>query len=88
MDTLLRALARLVAGRSYVFQPMARRYRFNKIVKCPETDQAAEVLVNAYPGTVSTVKKKPSSIRNCSLWPSRRGCTRSCLEQVAERSRR
>lgn len=78
MDALLTALARLALGRFYVFQPMAKRYRLKKVVRCPETDQAAEILLNAYPSTTSKGGKKPS-IRNCSLWPSRRGCTQSCL---------
>jgi len=72
MNALLTLLARLARGEFYVFQPMASRYRLKKIVKCPETDQAAEILLNAYPGT-------KSSIRNCSLWPGRKGCTRTCL---------
>jgi len=76
MDALLTALARLAPGQFYVFQPMARRYRSKKLVNCPETDQPAEILFIAYPGT-------KSSIRNCSLWPSRRGCARTCLSQAA-----
>jgi hypothetical protein len=83
MDALLTALARLARGQ-YVFQPMARRYRSKKIVRCPETDQAAEILLNAYPSIMSKARNKPS-IRNCSLWPSRRGCTQSCLRYAADR---
>ncbi len=73
MNALLTALAMLARGRFYVFQPMAGRYRLKKVVKCPETDQPAEVLLNAYPGT-------KSSIRGCSLWPGRRSCTRTCIK--------
>ncbi len=87
MDALLTALARLARGQFHVFQPMARRYRLNKIVRCPETDQAAEVLLNTYPSATSKAKRK-LSIRNCSLWPNRRGCTQSCLRQAADLSRR
>ena len=81
MDALLTALARLVGGQFHVFQPMARRYHFKKIVKCPETDEAAEILLKAYPSTTAKVGKKPS-IRNCSLWPSRRGCMQSCVDRL------
>jgi hypothetical protein len=79
MNAFIKALAAAASGRVYVFQPMAKRYRLKKIVNCPETDQAAEILFDAYPG------KQLSSIRNCSLWPSRRGCTQRCLTQAAVR---
>jgi len=82
MNAFIKALTRAALGRVYVFQPMAKRYRLKKIVNCPETDQAAEILFDAYPS------KQPSSIRNCSLWPSRRGCMQSCLTQAAVRSGR
>jgi hypothetical protein len=78
MNALLTALARVARGQFYVFEPMAKRYHLRKIVNCPETDQAAEILLNAYP---SRAKRKPS-IRNCSLWPNRKGCTQSCLGQA------
>jgi hypothetical protein len=87
MNGFLTIFTRLALGRFYVFQPMARRYRLSKIVRCPETDQAAEVLLNAYPSATSKAKKEPS-IRKCSLWPSRRGCTERCLSQAAGRSGR
>ena len=85
MNTLLTALARLARGQFYVFQPMASRYRLKKIVKCPETDQPAEILVDAAPSSAPKARRKPWSIRNCTLWPSRRGCTQSCLSEAAGR---
>ena len=63
-----------------VFRPMASRYRYKKVVRCPETDQPAEILVDASQASLSGSKKKPLTIRNCSLWPKRKGCTRTCLE--------
>ena len=88
MNALLTMFARLALGRLYVFQPMASLYRSKKIVKCPETDQPAEILVDASPSTAPRAGRKPWSIRNCSLWPSRKGCTESCLRQPAGRSGR
>ena len=87
MNTFLRVLAGPAFHRFYVFQPMVGHYRLKKIVKCPETDQAAEILLNTYPSAISGAKKKPS-IRYCSLWPGRRGCTQTCLTQAADRSGR
>lgn len=80
MNILLKMLASLALGRFYVFQPMASRYRSKKIVKCPETDQPAEIFVDASPSTSSRARRKSLSIRNCSLWPARKGCTRGCLK--------
>ena len=88
MNAFIKALTAVAGGRFWVFQPMAGRYRLKKIVKCPETEQAAEILLNTYPSTLPKAGQKPSSIRNCSLWPSRRGCTQSCLTQAVIRSGR
>jgi hypothetical protein len=61
-----------------VFRPMASRYRYRKIVKCPEIAGPAEILINASPASSS--KGKRSAVRNYSLWPKRKGCTQSCLK--------
>lgn len=67
-------------GGLFVFLPMASRYRYKKVVKCPETDQPAEILVDASPMPSSSgSRKKPFTIRKCSLWPKRKGCTQNCL---------
>jgi hypothetical protein len=63
-----------------VFRPMASRYRYRKIVKCPETAGTAEIFINAFPTSSPEFQKKRLIIRNCSLWPKRKGCTRSCLK--------
>ena len=78
MNTLFSIFARLAMGRCYVFMPMASRFHIKKVVKCPESDQPAEILVDRTPGSTSRPKKKLFSIRNCSLWPKRKGCTQTC----------
>ena len=78
MNTLFSTLAWLATGRSFVFMPMAGRFHIKKVVKCPESDQPAEILVDRAPGSASKPKKKLFSIRNCSLWPKRKGCTQTC----------
>ena len=79
MNTLWMLLAVLGMGGLFVFFPMASRYRYKKIVKCPEADEPAEILVDASHAS-SGPKKKPWTIRNCSLWPKRKGCTQTCLK--------
>ena len=80
MNTLLKMLARLALGRFYVFRPMASRYRHKQIVKCPESGQPAQILVDAFSSATHRARKKPLSIRNCSLWPTKKGCTQSCIK--------
>jgi hypothetical protein len=58
--------------------PMGKLFRSKKVVKCPETGEAAEILVDTSPGARLKPKKKRFSIRNCSLWPKRKGCTQTC----------
>jgi hypothetical protein len=79
MNTLW-SIARFAPGRLYIFRPMASRFRYKKTVRCPESDQPAEILVDASPGSPLKPKKKLFSIRNCSLWPKKKGCTQDCLK--------
>jgi hypothetical protein len=80
MNTLLKMLAGPALGRFYVFRPMASRYRHKQTVKCPESGQPAQILVDASPSPTSRPRKKPLSIRNCSLWPAKKNCTQSCIK--------
>ncbi|HWP58623.1 MAG TPA: hypothetical protein VNL14_12100 [Candidatus Acidoferrales bacterium] len=75
MNGLLAMLGTIAIGALYVFQPMAKRYRYRKVVTCPETGQPAQVLVDAS----ARHGEKPVRIGNCSLWPKRKGCTQSCV---------
>ena len=78
MNSLFATFARTALGKHYVFMPMGRLFRSKKVVRCPEFDQPAEILVDTTPGPSAKPKKKLFSIRNCSLWPKRKGCTQSC----------
>ena len=62
-----------------VFLPMAKRHRTKKVVQCPETDQPAEIVVDN--GPWYRFRKVGVTIRHCSLWPKRKGCTETCLSQ-------
>jgi hypothetical protein len=78
MNALFSMLARIAIGKQYVFTPMGKLFRSKKVVICPESGQPAEILVDATPSPSAKAKKKLFSIRNCSLWPKRKGCTQSC----------
>ena len=62
-----------------VFLPMASRYRYRKIVKCPDSAEPAEILIDAFPTSSPPVRKKRVAIRSCGLWPQKKACTQSCL---------
>jgi len=78
VNTFLRMLERFATGKRYVFAPMSKLFHTKKIVRCPETDELAEILVDTAPSPSARPKKKRFSIRNCSLWPKRKDCTQSC----------
>ena len=78
VNTFLWTLARLAVAKRYVFMPMGKLFYIKKIVKCPESDEPAEILVDTTPSTSAKPKKKLFSIRHCSLWPKRKNCTQSC----------
>jgi hypothetical protein len=78
VNALFSTLAKLAIGRRGVFMPIGKLFRSKKVVKCPEFDEPAEILVDATPSPSAKPKKKLFAIRNCSLWPKRKGCTQSC----------
>jgi hypothetical protein len=78
MNSLFSTFSRMAIGRHYVFMPMGKLFRSKRVVRCPEFDQPAEITVDAAPSRSSKPRKKLFSIRNCSLWPKRKGCTQSC----------
>lgn len=79
MNALFTIAAMLAIGGLCVFLPMASRFRHRRVVKCPETDQPAEIIVDASPTSSPRSGKKSPAIRKCSLWPKRKGCTQNCL---------
>ena len=59
-----------------------QRYRSKKVVRCPETKGLAEVDIDAPRAAFSSAFGKPRlRIKNCTLWPKRRGCGEGCLRQ-------
>jgi hypothetical protein len=69
-----------------VFLPLLARplprYRYRKMLRCPETGQDAEVSIDATRAAISSFTAAGLKARNCSLWPERRGCSRKCLERA------
>jgi hypothetical protein len=62
------------------FPALASRFRYRKIVQCPETAAIARIVIDASPTSAPKFEKKRLIVRNCSLWPKRKGCAEDCLE--------
>jgi hypothetical protein len=79
VKTLLKNLASLALGPFYVFRPMGRRYRYTQIIRCPESGQLAQIVIDNFPGVAPRPRKKAASVRACSLWPIKKDCGQSCV---------
>lgn len=87
MNTPLITIAAIIAlGGLFVVLPLFvhtfQRYRNKKVLKCPETGELAEVDINAPRAAISSLFSKPLlKVKNCTLWPKRKGCDEECLRQ-------
>lgn len=60
-----------------------QRYRGQRLVTCPETQQPAAVHVNALKAAREAfVGREEVRLDQCSRWPEREGCGQDCLSQV------
>ena len=56
-----------------------RRFRYRKVVTCPDTEGLAEVELKASWAAFTAVFRRPElRVKSCSLWPGKRGCTQRC----------
>ncbi len=68
----------------YVLLPVVadtfRRFRGKKSVTCPETGRQAEVGIDAGRAAwTSAFGRALLRVKNCSLWPERKGCEQDCV---------
>ncbi len=76
----------------YVLLPVGlttfSRYRRQLNLRCPETGEEAGLLFHAGRAGLSACFGRPAlSVRNCSLWPERRGCGQECANLPEEEMR-
>lgn len=87
MNTPWMALAGIVAlGVFYVTLPIFldffHRYRQKRILRCPNTGDLVKVEIDASRAALSSLFGKPLfKVKNCTLWPKRKGCGEDCLKQ-------
>ena len=73
-------------GFIYVVWPFARgvyrRFRYQKVVTCPDTRGLAEVRLNARWAGVTAVFGDPHlRVKHCSLWPRKKDCAQRCVKE-------
>ena len=82
-------LAAIVAlAVAYVLLPVVSavflRFRGTKELACPETGATAKVGADARWAALTAAFRHPVlRVKDCSLWPGRRGCEQNCLRPPA-----
>ncbi len=56
-----------------------RKYRGQRVITCPETNDGAAVFIDALHAAASGELR----LSDCSRWPERAGCDQACLSQIA-----
>ncbi len=87
ITAILLALAILTVGMLYAVLPVVafayRRYKGRRTVICPETGRYAIVNPDAGHAALTAAFGPPQvRIADCSRWPERRECGKSCLRNV------
>ena len=74
----------IAAGLLYNVLPFTldvyRRFRYRKVVTCPETAGLAEVELKASRAAFTALFRRPElRVKSCTLWPGKRGCEQGCV---------
>lgn len=77
----------IALGFFFVLLPVALltygHYRRRRVVRCPEADNLAEIALDARRAAFSAMLGRlVLRVRECTLWPGRKGCRQGCLRQV------
>ena len=87
MKTPIITIASIIAlALLYVLLPLVihtfQRYRHKRVLTCPETEGLAEIDIDAPHAAFSSAFGEPLlRVRNCTLWPKKKGCREGCLRQ-------
>jgi len=59
-----------------------RRFRYRKILTCPETKGLVEVALDSRRAFFTGFLGKPVvRVKSCSLWPRKKGCSEGCVKE-------
>ena len=75
----------IAAGLLYNVFPFTRdvyrRFRYRKVLMCPDTQGLAEVELNACWAAFTALFQKPAlRIKSCALWPGKKDCMQGCVQ--------
>jgi hypothetical protein len=81
----LTAIAAVIVSRRLIASTHAWKFRGPMLVTCPENQNAAAVKVAALRAAVGEfVGRRRIELKDCSRWPDRQECDRSCSRQVEQ----
>lgn len=76
----------VIAGLALAIRAVVRayfRYKGQRVVTCPETEQYAAVEVDARHAAATCLHGRPDlRLKSCSRWPEREGCEQDCIRQL------
>jgi hypothetical protein len=59
-----------------------RRFRYRKILACPETQGLVEVALDSRRAFFTGIFGKPVvRVKSCTLWPRKKGCAENCVKE-------
>ena len=86
MDTFVTVALLLTAGVFLVLPLLGFTYvsvRGRRVVRCPSAGGIAVLRLDAAHASISNLVAVPElRVKECSLWPKRKGCGQGCLRQV------
>ena len=77
--TLFAAIGALAGVVLPLLSGTGKKYRYWKIVRCPEAKKSAEICIIASRKALSSLTA--IKVKACSLWPQRTGCAQKCLQR-------
>jgi hypothetical protein len=83
---LILIVATIALGLFYIVLPFTldvyRRFRYRKVVTCPDTYGLADVRLNARWAALTAIFRKPAlRVKSCALWPRKKGCAEGCVKE-------
>lgn len=79
-------VAILALAASYVLLPIVfpvlRHFQGRRLVKCPETGKGVGVDLDGRHAVLTSAIGRPHlRVKDCPLWPNRRGCPQECIKE-------
>lgn len=80
MNTVFKILAKFSVLRADLFPSGSNRSWYTQTIRCPESGQPARITVDVLPGTVAGRRRNPVTVKDCTLWSTKKECIQSCIK--------